>query len=106
MSDDPQPPEDILVPARWIHPRDRAWVQRSDEIMKEFGVVCGTDTFPSYSRAKYQAVKLRDLMDKLALHPAYQLITHTERHDNGWRWYLEWKGNHGARPEPKHPAAA
>jgi hypothetical protein len=106
MSDDPQPPADILVPARWVSPTDRAWVEQSDQIMKEYGVVCGTKTYDSYSRAKYQAVKLRNLMDQLALHPTYQLTTHTERHANGWRWHLEWKGDRDGTARPKHPAAA
>ena len=106
MPDEPQPPEDILVRARWVDPQDRAWVAKSDRIMIEYGVVCGTDIFDTYHRAKYQAVKLRRLMDQLGLHPLYQLITHTERHENGWRWYLEWKGNHDGRAEPKHAAAA
>lgn len=106
MTDEPEPPEDIIIPARWVSPQDRAWVERCDQIMKEFSVVRGTTTFDRYSRAKYQAVKLRTLMEKMGLHPAYQLITHTERHGNGWRWYLEWKGDHYGRAEPKHRAAA
>jgi hypothetical protein len=105
VTDDPQPPADILVRARWVSPQDRAWVERSDQILKEYGVVCGTMTFKTYSRAKYQATKLRRLMDVLGVHPAYQLITHTERHENGWRWYLEWKGNHNGRAEPRHASA-
>lgn len=106
MTDEPEPPDDILVPARWVSPRDRAWVDRCDQIMKEFGVVRGTTTYGTYNQAKYHAVKLRRLMDGLGLHPAYQLITHTERHSNGWRWYLEWKGDHDVRAEPRHRAAA
>lgn len=106
MSDEPEPPDDVLIPARWVSPVDRAWVERSNRIMTEYGVVRGTRTYERYSRAKYQAVKLRTLMDRLGLHPSWQLITHVERHENGWRWYLEWKGSHDGRAEQRHRSAA
>ena len=98
-------PEDALIRPRWVRGRDRAWVERCHQILKEFGIVSSKRAYERRTTAKRRVARLRDLMVALGLHEAWQLVTHTERKGNGWGWHLEYVGDRDDRAKPKHPAA-
>lgn len=104
--DEPEEPADELVRARWVRGHDRAWVKQCDGIMMEYGVVSSARAYEKRKTAKNRVERLRELMVKLGLHEKWQLVTHTERKDNGWGWHLEYVGEHDGRAENRHPAAA
>ena len=106
MDEGLEPPDATLVRQRWIKREHREWAERANEIMMEFGVVGGSETFASRETAKTHAKKLRRLMAELRIHNEWNLRMHTERKDNGWRWLLEYREDADGRAEPKHNAAA
>lgn len=103
---EPDAPADILVRARWVRGADRAWADRCNQIMMEHGIVSSKRAYDKRTTAKRRAARLRTLLARLGLHEEWQMVTHTERKDNGWCWHLEYIGERDDRAKPKHSSAA
>jgi hypothetical protein len=95
MDNDPgalTPPDAVLVDRRWV-PRDTVeWCKRADQIMQEHGAVSGNRLYARRHQARWRAQRLMRLMTDLGLHERWELGEHTDLHNGGWIWTVEYRG--------------
>lgn len=87
-----EPPADTLVNRRWIKPAVVAWVEEADAIMMDNGAVVGTVAYEKRHEARHRARRLIDYMVRLELHERWELVEHTNHHQGGWIWAVEYVG--------------